>query len=134
MRVENSEALEAIFGGWPSFHDSEVIAIRLQRGGSNEARPSVEIDVHLWETTSETDGRGLYRLKHHTITTLRFDDVDEVDVVGFNEQNVLFDLAIDQSETYAQRWHVSLTASYGVDASFDCASVAVVRVEPWRGG
>jgi hypothetical protein len=33
-KVENSEAVETIFGSWRSFHDAEVIQVRLDRGSS----------------------------------------------------------------------------------------------------
>jgi len=127
----NSEALTTIFGRWPSFHDSEVVALRLNRTGE-DAMPSVEIDIHLWETGGDVDAAGRYVTGHHTLAQLRFEDVDEVALEGFNAQNVLFDLEIEGPALDSQRWSVSLNASYGVSASFSCASAIVLRAQPFE--
>jgi hypothetical protein len=41
-KVGNSEAVEKIFGSWPSFHDAEVVQIRLDRGGRLDPNSSQE--------------------------------------------------------------------------------------------
>ena len=58
--VEGSERLTEIFGGWPSFHDAEVIEFNLWRGDVEpEARryifPVLTTKIHLWELTADVD-------------------------------------------------------------------------------
>jgi hypothetical protein len=128
MEISNGEALTHIFGRWPSFHDAEVIALRLDRGPSEGDTPSLELDIHLWEMTSDVDPNGFYVLRHHTITTLRFADIDDLDLSGFNGQNVIAKLTINGVE--ANRRAVDLATSYGLSVGFNCANCEVVRAEP----
>jgi hypothetical protein len=96
MEIGNSEALTEIFGRWPSFHDAEVIALRLDREAGEGGTPALELGVHLWEMTNDVDPDGFYVRRHHTITTLRFADIDDLDLGGFNGQNVIADLTIKE--------------------------------------
>jgi hypothetical protein len=130
--IANHEALTSTFGKWPSFHDAEILRMRLDRG--LEEPPSVEADIHLWEMTSDVDERGFYVLTNHTLVTLRFDGIRELELNGFNHQNVLSNLELeDLSElaTPGVHWGVSLPSSFGVGGRFVCASISVARAEPY---
>jgi hypothetical protein len=98
--VGGSEKLTAIFGRWPSFHDSEIVELHLGRGATAPPvtvhRPTLALKIHLWDTTGETDAAGYYVLRHHTLTTLHFEGVDEFEMNGFNHQNVIFRLSIER--------------------------------------
>src|SRR5687767_7038301 len=96
-KVRNIEALEQIFGYWPSFHDAEVVKVRLDRGDSLDAqgegrKPTLEADIHVFETTDEVTDQGFYALRKHTLATFAFRGIDELQLEGFNHQNVLFGL------------------------------------------
>jgi len=128
--MRNSETLVAIFGHWPSFHDAEVVAWRLDRAAGELGAPGLEVDVHLFEMTSDVDARGFYVLRHHTLATLRFDGIDELDLDGFNGQNVISELEIEATADQ-NRLAVVLDTSSGLAASFTCSSGSVVRAEPF---
>jgi hypothetical protein len=59
--VRNASLLTNIFGGWPSFHDAEVLELRLDRNGPGGVE--LHAKVHLFETTSEVTPEGFYRLQ-----------------------------------------------------------------------
>ena len=96
---EQPAPLESIFGGWPSFHDAEVTAVRVRDAPreygaepvESDRYPAIELDVHLDQPQHET-------AQGDTIVTLRFGSVENVEVGGFNGQNVLFDLQMETSE------------------------------------
>src|SRR5688500_17681908 len=101
--IEGSERLTSIFGYWPSFHDAEVIEFSLWRGNIDPdagvyTLPILTTKIHLWELTSEIDARGYYVLRHRTLATLRFHEVDEFCMDGFNHQNQIFSLNISSDE------------------------------------
>jgi len=132
--VQGSEKLLAIFGRWPSFHDAEVIEIQLSRvrAGSRSNRyegPLLLARVHTWDISNEVDSAGHYVLKNHTLLTLRFSDVRELKLEGFNHQNAIFGLTIqpnDAKNPTDPKFHIELDPSFGVDATFDCAAVEIV--------
>jgi hypothetical protein len=48
VHILNREELEERFGDWPSFHDAEVLAVRLDSGQRANAQPSIELDIHVF--------------------------------------------------------------------------------------
>jgi hypothetical protein len=132
--IAGAQQLMAVFGYWPSFHDAEVLSIKLDRMAIDESDgPILEATVHVFEMTSEVDSTGHYVLRHHVLAHLRFDDVVELTLEGFNHQNALFGLGIkDIRERQLERirWEVSFDPSWGVGASFQCYGVEVVSVTP----
>ena len=88
------------------FHDAEVLAIRLDREG-----PTLELDVEVFAQLPEAQ-----------LVRLRFTDVCDVEIGGFNGQNVLFDLVVEPGGDGL--FTISLQSSYGVGGSFRCAGIA----------
>ena len=87
------------------------------------------VKLHAWELTSEVDERGYLVLRHHTLTTLRFHDVDEFSMEGFNQQNAIFELSIEQRERNdgpSPFFFVEFRPAFGMSASFKCFRVEVV--------
>jgi Immunity protein 50 len=129
--IERGDLVTDVFGRWPSFHDAEVLRLRLDHEGP--AGPWLEADIYAFEMTSEIDERGLYVLDKQHVVTLRFDGLVGLDVRWFSQQNVISTLAIETAadvEEPAVRWHVDIGSSVGMEAEFNCASVRVVGVEP----
>ena len=125
--IQGSERLIEIFGTWPSFHDSEVVSVRLDRG---ERRPRLDIQVHVFERTLDVDARGYYITKDHTLATLRFDAVESLSIADFNHQNVVDEIELAQEEgggLIQVRW----PGINGLDASFKCQSVSVIEAVPF---
>lgn len=89
-----------------SFHDAEVIALRLDRAG-----PRLELDVAVV-------------FPQRRMLRVVCEGVSEVELDGFNEQNVLFDLAIVLAAEGLM--DVELQSTYGIGGRVRCASVTVV--------
>jgi hypothetical protein len=132
--ISGSEKLTQIFGRWPSFHDAEIIELTLWRGrvvGDHE--PVLTLKVHLWETTAEVDSRGYYLRRNHTLCTLRFRGVDEFSMDGFNYQNVILELSIEEKEgdkRPSPYFAVQIDTSFGMESSFECLQIEVVDAAP----
>jgi Immunity protein 50 len=130
-RIHNSEVLTSVFGTWPSFHDAEVVALRLDRSGMSG--PEMEADIHVFEMTSEVTPEGFYRLRNHTLVTVLFTGIEELSMDDFNQQNVLSDLVlkdISQRQPEVLKWEVVFAASFGLAAKFLCEAISVLRAEP----
>ena len=132
--IESSNKLTDIFGYWPSFHDAEVIELNLWRGdvepdAGRYVFPMLKVHLHLWELTNEADPPGSLVLRHHTRATLRFYDVNEFQMEGFNHQNAILELAITRQERTqgpSPVFAVHFNPAHGMGASFICSRVEVV--------
>jgi len=141
--VKNSAKLIDIFGRWPAFHDAEIHALTLKRAVNESSSiandsPLLDLNVHLFEMTSETDSKGCYILKKHTMATLRFADIDDLQLRDFNCQNVIFSLEIEPicsqeplagGNALPTRVKVEIFPAYGLSASFTCKQVEVLSAE-----
>ena len=130
--IQDAQKLIEVFGIWPSFHDAEVLSIRLDRGGPDG--PTLELRIHVFEATSEVDAAGYYVLRNHTEVTLRFADVALDALSGFNQQNVIFELEVSTVDALlhdGRSMSVALTPSFGVEAEFFCSTAWVTDVRPY---
>ena len=94
-RIVGQEKLTTVFGRWPSFHDSEVLGIHLDRTHFGDGHgPTLDALIHVFEMTSEISPSGFYVSRNHSLAHFRFHDVVELNLEGFNHQNVLSELAI----------------------------------------
>lgn len=132
--IYNREALVERLGCWPSFHDAEVQAVRLDSGQRSTGRPSIELDIHVFDV----DGKlptGRLNFLTHTIVTLRFEGVRGIELSGFGHQNVLDELEFeDMGPGWNDRTRVSLPSNNGLIGTFRCESVIVLAVEPFVPG
>jgi hypothetical protein len=132
-KIENIDLLTDIFGRFPSFHDSEVVRLTLDR--SKENRTCLEATIRLFETTSAVDDNGYCILKNHVLVDFCFCGIEKLMLGGFNHQNVLWDLYItphDDSEGNFSNFEVLFEGIFGVHATFECASVRVDYVKPFE--
>lgn len=136
VTVFNAEALESRFGSWPSFHDAEILALRLDSGQRSDGRVRLELDIHLFTSEGNLpDGR--FNSVLHTVATLEFTDLADVELDRFGPQNVLFDLELHDLGTTSPtgaRMQVELVSSNGLTGAFHCAEAAVIAVEPHTPG
>ncbi len=114
----------AFFETWPTFHDAEVRKLRLDREGV-----CLELEVYVFTTGRDTDERGFYRLSAECLLTLRFYEVEEVKLEGFNHQNVLFSLTVAKE----QRFEVELESIFGISGTFSCSVIEVVSAQALPG-
>jgi len=138
-KVINNEALTNIFGYWPSFHDAEVTQVRLDRGegvgpAGETTNPTLEADIHVFEMTDDVGADGAYVLRKHTLATFAFRGIDELELNGFNHQNVLWQLLLEDisdRQLEALKWAVSFSSSFGLEGSFNCLEVEVIHAVPF---
>ena len=132
--IDGAELLVDRFGSWPSFHDAEVLWIRLdRRNGLQVQGPTVEMLLHVFEMTSEITEDGYYRLKNHSQVHFRFEHVTELQIADFNHQNAIFGLTIvDETGTGWENKHYKVTfdSLYGVSGTFNCIRPEIVSVSP----
>ena len=117
------------FGGWPAFHDAEVVRIAFDRRGANG--PIAEMLVHTWLTTNKVDDRGYYVREKHTLVRFLFERITSTELSDFNHQNVLFGLEVfPEMADGIPAFRVTLDPSYGVGGSLVCGRVTVADVIP----
>ncbi|MCE5268639.1 MAG: immunity 50 family protein [Planctomycetaceae bacterium] len=132
--VKGHDRLISVFGCWPSFHDAEVIWLRLNRGSTSLGNgPTLEVLVHVFQATNEVNSERFYVLRNHVLVHLRFSGAVESSIDGFNCQNVLLGLDIVNIRSRQIRQvnlEVVFNSAYGVSATFQCQAVEVVDVMP----
>jgi hypothetical protein len=136
--IVGSEKLTSIFGRWPSFHDAEVHEIHFERGHIDAGAqvyefPRLTVRLHHWLMTNEIDQKGYYVSTKHTLTTVKFFDVDNFKMEGFNHQNTILGLRIEQKtreEGPTSYFAVDFEPAFGIDASFTCLRIEIVEAVP----
>jgi hypothetical protein len=132
MKIENIHLLEDIFGYFPTFHDSEVLRIVLNREDIKTG-PTLETQIYVFEVTPEIRD-GQYVLRHNNVVTFQFLEIDELILEGFNHQNVLSSLNIKDISDQQLEWlkfDVHFDGIFGVDIRFRCRAVKIVNIEPF---
>ena len=108
------------FGGWPSFHDAEVLRICLDRANIST------VEIHVFKMTSEVDNEGHYVLTNHAKLRFLLDDISGCNLTEFSHQNVIDDLQILPAE---ERHQIKLFSIYGVDGDIT-GKIIVLEFEP----
>lgn len=132
--IRGAEKLLSHFGCWPSFHDAEVVWLRLDRPtGGKEGGAGLEASVHAFRMTDRTGPDGFLVLEGHVLVQLRFRGIVDLRLEGFNEQNALLGLSIVDIRDRGMediRFEVGMDPAYGLSVSFQCREVEVVDVLP----
>ncbi|MDO9433982.1 Imm50 family immunity protein [Hydrogenophaga sp.] len=127
--IEGHELVLSRFGMWPSFHDGEVHRIvldRLPKRNSALALPTLELWLRGW-TMELSEGR--YVLVNDSVVHFLFEGVTEVELEGFNQQNVLTALNLS---TDADSLSVELEHCYQFCGRFRARKATVVGVEAFN--
>lgn len=91
------------------------------------------LKIYVWELTNDINSKGFLVPKHHTLTTLRFLDVDDFRVEGCNHQNAVLELSVthkQRAEGPSPYFAVHIDPAFGMGASFSCLRVEVVDAIP----
>jgi hypothetical protein len=126
--IENHEVVVEHFGYWPTFHDAEILRVEFRRRHIlTPPGPSLALDVHAFEITSETDSRGHYKLDKHCIVTFEFDNVRMLSFEHFNHQNAVYEIgfSVVRDIDGRERLEVVVVASHGMSARFSAYQVVV---------
>ncbi|MFB0493741.1 hypothetical protein ABIE45_006397 [Methylobacterium sp. OAE515] len=128
------------FGRVPSFHDGEILGLRLDRDGPSTLR------VHGWINTGGVGLDGALALKRHAVVTFTLRGVMDLRLDGFSRQNIIGGLilrrALDRPE---RRYHLALDPApedieielvpcYGLDGLIRARSVAITFEAGGPGG
>jgi hypothetical protein len=125
--VIHAERLLEAFGYWPSFHDAEVHRAVLDRGGAGE--PSITLVVNVYDSSRALDGRGYWDVRVNVMVTLRFTDVDDMELSDLGVQNVINELWLEPQA--AGRVAVKLGPCFGLHGVFTCGAIEVLEVAPY---
>ena len=108
------------FGYWPSFHDSEILSIALSRVGASR------VQIHAFAMTDQIDQRGYYTTDRHAIVTFLLEDITNLELGGFNNQNVISSLVLRKEAT---GYVFVLGGCYGIEGSITAGRIRV-EMEP----
>jgi len=134
--IENHELVIATFGQWPSFHDGEVHRIvldRMNRSPSGSYIPTIEVHVRGWIMTSAVTENGFYKVEHDSVVRFLFEDIFNLELEGFNQQNVLssLNLTLIEEPQKKQALHVELEHCYVFSAEFTARRARILGVQPY---
>jgi hypothetical protein len=104
------------FGYWPSFHDAEVLDLKLCRSGPSTVR------IHAFEMTDRVNTQGLFVCVKHVVVSFIFDHVTNLDLNYFNAQNVISELHLRQT---SDGYQLTLEPCHGLDGTITGDSVRV---------
>jgi hypothetical protein len=138
LLVENHEKLTNHFGCWPSFHDAEVIDLHYWRGDikpgdwdDSNVFPVLTVQVLILRATQRDHDSG----KPDILTTLRFYDVEDFKMEGFNHVNQIVDFSVTSQErgVFANGdklppWLlISFKQGFGISTAFRCFRVEILE-------
>ncbi len=135
MNIRGSDLLTSVFGYWPSFHGAEVVKLEFVRVTPFAEGPDLLADVRAFEITRDVGADGFLVLQHHVLVSFRFRGVDQVHLEGWNNQNVLMRLSIEDirgRQLDVLKYAVCFDSSWGVSAAFLCRDVVIENVRPWN--
>jgi hypothetical protein len=125
IEIENIHGaleLHEWFGYWPDFHDAEILSLHLNRKGTSSLR------VHAWHTTKEVDVKGHYVMAKHIVIEFIFENVSELTLNGFSQQNVISGLGI---EKIGSGFRVTLGECYDLAGSIEPERISL-RTSPGK--
>lgn len=114
--IEGATELSAWFGGWPSFHDAEIVSLTLNRTGVST------LQVHTWRLRGEVDERGFYVQEKHVLVTFRIEEILALTLSDFNRQNVIFGLDLGKTE---YGFEITLDPCYGLSGTIGARRLSV---------
>ena len=134
LHIANHEKVLERFGYWPRFHEAEVRSLKLDRNrtlADAAANPCVELILHAVEWTEATAGTPA-AFNHHLVH-FEFEEIDDVQLHGFNHRNLLEGLRFEPAQAgpggAARHW-LAFDAAHGLSGGFTYARATVVSVTP----
>lgn len=132
--IVGSEKLTGVLGRWPVFHDAEVIEFNLWRGEvvPEEDKwqfPTATVSLWIIEHLQSADHNESHVPCIEMIVKLRFDNLDDLKLDGFNHQNAILALRIEATERgegFPPTFVVTFQSAHGMGASFRCLGIEVL--------
>jgi Immunity protein 50 len=135
--IDGYEQVIAVFGLWPSFHDGEVHRIvldRMSRTSSGAYIPTIELHVRCWTMSPVLTDGFQFQLEHDSVVRFLFEDVFNLEIEGFGQQNVLSSLKFSTTkdpEGSKQYLHVELEHCYVFSGEFSTRRARILGIEPY---
>jgi hypothetical protein len=114
--IHGARELHDWFGYWPSFHDAEILTLRLNRAGTST------MSVHTWEMTKELDAKGFYVISKHVVVEFAMKEVFDLRLNGFNQQNVINSLNVEKVKN---GYRLILGDCFGLAGTIDARELSI---------
>jgi hypothetical protein len=131
--IDGAEKLIAVFGGWPSFHDAEIVSFSIERGfplrnGHTLAHLVVNITRHKLEYSDDIHYEQV--LKKNLLVKFSLLGVCEMNLLDWNHQNVIESIDVTEDESRKTgRIKFDVKSIWGFGGSLRCAAVELASVE-----
>ena len=106
--------------GWPSFHDSEIVRLELNRSSASK------LVVHVLGGPKPTIGPranpNYSSPPSDVVVTFLLEDIDDLELGGFSHQNVIFDLRLEPRDGL---FHFHLDPCYGLAGTIAFRKVSI---------
>jgi Immunity protein 50 len=135
--IDGHEQVIAVFGQWPSFHDGEVHRIvldRMTRTFSGSFNSTLELHVRCWTTNPILTGDFQLQLEHDSVVRFLFEDLFDLEIEGFGQQNVLSSLnfsTVEDPNSLQQYLHVELEHCYVFSGEFNARRSRILGINPY---
>lgn len=129
MEVKGKELVTIQYGGWPSFHDAEILSIELTRGSEPGQYANLISIIYLYQRKTINEGTAQYETlsSNENVITIEFQNIDELNIGGFNHQNVIEELHFKEK---GGSIYVEFESIFGVHCSFSCKEIVILSVVP----
>ena len=121
-----AELVEYCNGSWPCFHDAEVVHLHVNRTGVSHL--SIEVGGFHQRTTKfkqdaiVADWHLCLGPPQATLITFVLEEIDELQLDGFNFQNVISDVSLEKVEL---GFRLKLWPCYGISGSLHAGKVRI---------
>jgi hypothetical protein len=125
--ISGRELLIQHLGYWPTFHDFEVLSIELNRALVSATTNDLRATFLVFDLNKSPDDPE----RKQGSAEFLFEDVDDLQIVGFNHQNPILGLVIGPSEPIGgeRRFRVDWGGTcMPHEVSFSCGRISVLRV------
>lgn len=129
--IADCDKVVSHFGMWPSFHDGEVHRLvfdRVSKSATGVSVPSIELTLHGWVMSPDA-----WKVAAEATVEILFEDVFEVELEGFNNQNVITALklaTIGGTDGAIESLHVELEHCFQFSCEFKARRARVQSVRP----
>jgi len=119
-RITGFHPLVEWCGGWPSFHDAEIVCLDLKRKGRST------LVVHVLGGARPAFGPRAdpkFAVPPEDVTvTFILEDIEDLELFQFSHQNVIFDLLL---EPYEDMFRITLSPCYGLAGTIDVRTIEI---------
>lgn len=102
-------------GGWPSFHDAEIVRLDLNRSGASTL--IVEVRGGPKPTFGPRANPIYGSPPADAVVSFGLEDIEDLELQGFSHQNVIFDLRIEKRDVL---YRINLDPCFGLAGWIDC--------------